>query len=153
MIQEQEKRPETTPFERLKVLYEKTLDSNDWFKRGGVKLKDNIKMFISPRPWNGDPIQVLEVYFFSKDEKRESGFSFDINEDGSLERIHSPLIITIGGIKCKEYKSKRTITENIEGSVKDKIAWAEVLVDWMDKVAEEKKFSEPPITALSLKQK
>jgi len=155
MMQEQEKRPETTPFERLKVLYGKTFDTNDCFKRGKVKLKDNIEMLIGPRPWNGDPIQVLEVHFFSKErnKSRESSFSFDINKEGSLERISFPLIVTIRGIKCKEYGSEDFISEKIEGSVKDRTTWAEVLVDWLDNVVEENKFSEPPITASSLKQK
>ena len=156
MIQEQEKRPKTTPFERLKVLYEKTFDSNDWFKRGRVELKDNIDMLIGPRPWNGDPIQVLEVHFFSKDKNksRESSFSFDINKDGYLECIFFPLIVTIGGAKPKEYRGENVIKEEIKGSVEDRIVLAEVLVDWLNKIVKENKFSEPPITAsISVEQK
>lgn len=149
MIQEQEKRPKLTPFERLKGLYEKTFDSNDYFKRGRVKLKDNIDMLIGPRPWNGNPIESFDIDFFSKDKNksRESGFSFDINKDGSLEYISYPLIVTIGGIKRKEYRSENSIIERIEGSVEDRIVCAEVLVDWLDKIVKENKFSEPPITA------
>lgn len=148
MVQEQEKRPKLTPFERLKLLYEKTFDSNDYFKRGRVKLKDNLEMFIGPRPWNGNPIESFDVHFFSKDKNksRESDFSFDMNKDGSLDYISFPLIVTIGETKRKIYRREMDIKTGIEGSIEDRIVMAEVLVDWLDKIMKENKFSKPPIT-------
>lgn len=150
MAQERGEGPKLTPFERLKALYEEIFDPNDHFRRGIVELEDKTRVFIGPRPWNGDPIKRFDVHFFLEDdegESRGSGFSFDINKDGGLECISFPLIVAIGGIKCKEYRDGRVIVGEIEGSVEDRTVLAEVLVDWLDKIMKENKFSEPPITA------
>lgn len=156
MMSEREKRESLSPFQRMTELFNKLPEQpNPELDQRYMQLGDGKVVYISKESIShGYPVSGyrVDIYFTTVPTDPDECFSFMINTAGSLKHIGLPnLQVKVGGVKVGGeiviLAEPRNDYRRVLIPDREAIVAANTLVDWLDTVIKEKKYTKPPISA------